>query len=805
MRNVALALRSLCRAPAVSLAVVASLGISIGAVTTVFSVADAVLFRALPWHEPGRLVWVASVRSQRSDAPFSLPEYMDYSARARTVDLAAFGTWSAAMATSGVARRLVGMKLSANAFDVLGAVPSAGRLFRPADDRPDAPLVVVLSYPFWRDHFAGSPAAIGDRILLDDRSYEIVGVLPRHFPLPLPDLDVVVPLSPDRDPRRHVRGSVNFLRFFGRARGGSSLAAVQQDMSAVAASLRGEFPVDYAAKLGAAVTPMQDALVGNTRPTFVVMLGAAAVLLAVALANVLNLLLTRGVARRGEVAVRRALGGSSRHLAIGATSEALLLALAGTLLGGLLARWLVSLVSTSGIGVLRLDEVRIGGRTLLVTIAISLAATVLFSLIQLAAAARTPPRQALAGMGRGLHGSPGEARLRRGFLVVQLALAVLLTSVTATMAGSLARLQRVELGYRPDSVVVGRLALPPGRYRSAADLARFAEQFEQALGRFPGVQAAGGISVAPLSPALSIIPFDVVGRAPDGEGDRPEAHFRAITPGYLPAVGATLRAGRAFTPADDGAATRVALINHALAVRYFGGSDPLGRQLLLDDNNTGPRPVTIVGVVNDMRHTTLDGAAPFDIYIPMAQVHPDGAGFLAGSQFWVARIRGADPAQLITGVLGGIDRDVAIAAVRPLRAYVDAYLAPRRFSVLALLGFAIVSLALATIGVYGVVAYSVEQRRREIGLRLAIGASGRDITRTFVRPILRLSLLGAGIGVAGALLTRRFVAGLLFGVTPTEPAVLGLASLLLVATSALAAGIPARRAANVDPMVALVG
>ena len=802
-----LAARSLVRAPVFSLAVVASLGISIAAITTVFSVADAVLFRPLPFRDADKLIWITSVRPQRTDGPFTLPEFMDYSERARTVDIAAFTNWSAAMATPTVARRLQGMRISANAFEVLGARPSAGRLLRADDDRPAAPRVVVLSHAFWVDQFGGEPRVVGQTIRLNDQQHEIVGVLPRHFPLPLRNVDVVVPLSPDLDPRRHIRTSTNFLRLFGRVRGGGSgsIAVAKQELSGIADALRTQFPSEYASKLGVAVTPMQEALVGDSRPTFVVMLGAGALLLGIALANVLNLLLIRGVAKKGEMALRRALGGSDRHLAYGAASEAALLAVAGAMVGAFLSSWLVSLVANSSIRVLRLDEARVAGRTLLFVIAISILATLLFSVIQLVSALRSTPRQALSAIGRGLHGSRGEARLRAAFLVAQVGLAVLLTIVAATMARSLVRLQAVELGYRPDSVFVGRLSLPPQKYQSVADVSRFAQELEQGLRNGPGVVAAGAISIAPLSGNLSIIPFSVVGRSPASDRERLEANYRVISPGYLTAIGATVRAGRDFVPADNDVAVKAAIISRALAERYFGGADPLGRRLLIDDNNDGPRPVTVVGVVDNMRHVNLDGPAPFDIYIPIAQLHRDGLGFVTGSQFWAVRVASGtiDYPRTFARVLSGIDRDVAVSRVLPMRAYVDDSLSSRKFSVLALLGFALVALVLATIGVYGVVAYSVEQRRREIGLRLALGATSTDVTRSFIEPALGLAIIGVAIGVGGALLTRQVVSGLLFGVTPTEPTILGAVGMTLIVTSAIAAAIPARRAATIDPAIAL--
>ncbi|HJR43732.1 MAG TPA: ADOP family duplicated permease [Gemmatimonadaceae bacterium] len=804
-RSLRHAARSLRRAPAFSLAVVASLGISIAAITTVFSIADAVLFRPLPYESADRLVWISSVRTQRSDAPFTVAEYADYRERARTIDIAAYTAWNAGMATPTGARRLQGMRISANAFDVLGVSPSAGRLLRDADDQPGAPRAVVLSHGFWMDQFAGDRRIIGDLLRLNDEPHEIVGVLPRHFPMPLRDVDVLVPLSPELDPNRHVRTSTSFLLLFGRARGDASLAVAGQELSRIAHELRSRFPTEYASRLGVSVTPMREYLVGDTRQTFVVMLGAATLLLLIALANVLNLVLIRGIARKGELALRRALGGSGRQLAYGVASEAVLLAAAGATAGILLTNWAVSLVRSSSIGVLRLDESQVDERTLVFVVAIAILASLLSSAFQFASVARAAPRQALSAIGRGQHGSRGEARARGALLLAQVGFAVLLTIVTATMALSLARLQAVQLGYRPDSVFVARMAMPPHRYQTVGDLSRFAGELEASLRSVPGVVAAGAISIAPLSGGLAVIPFRVGGRRPAHERERLEAHLRAITPGYLTAVGATLRAGRDFSDADNEVVAPVAIISRALAERYLAGIDPLGQEILVDDNNVGPRPIMVVGVVDDMRHVTIEGPAPVDIYIPMAQLHPDNLRLVTNRHFWTVRVESgaSDYPRAFARTLAAIDRDVALSRVEPMRTYVDRSLAARKFSVVALLGFAVIALVLATIGVYGVVSYSVAQRRREIGVRLALGATSAGVMRFFVAPAVRLALLGAAIGVAGALSTRRVIAGLLFGVTPAEPVTMGIVATMLLLTCAIAAAIPARRAAGTDPAVAL--
>jgi predicted permease len=550
---------------------------------------------------------------------------------------------------------------------------------------------------------------------------------------------------------------------------------------------------------------MQQYLVSGSRPILRVMLAAALALLGVALANVLNLLLIRGLSRQGEMALRRALGARPSHLALRVGSEVALLAVAGALGAAVLARWAVALVAASPIDVPRLAEVRLDARIQAFVVVLTLISVVLGSAILLSAAWRSKPLVALSSWGRGQPGSRRGQRVRSVLIVLQVAFAVLLTAVSATMVKSLVLLQRVELGYRPDSVFVARLSLPPEKYGRPADIARFTGELQTELEAGPGVLAAGVVSIAPLSGLLSSVPWSVAGRPPVNSRERAEANFRAISSGYLPAIGASLASGRLFSAADDEAAPRVAIISRALADEYFAASEPLGQRLLIDDNDTGPRPVTVVGVIHDMRHVNLDGPPTYDIFIPMAQVHPDGVSFVVGNQFWTARVAydATDYPATFLQALAQVDRDVAVAGVEPMRTYIDDNLAPRWVSVSSLLAFAIVALVLAAMGVYSVIAYLVEQRRREIGLRLALGATSKAVAWSVIRPAAALAAAGVAIGMILALLSRQVIAGLLFGVSPTDPAVLLVVSLLLIATSTLAAAIPARRAARLDPLTTL--
>lgn len=806
-RDVRVSFRRFRRAPLPVLSIVATLAICIGATTGMFSIVNAVLLRAIPYREPGRLVWIASVRPDRADAPFSLPEFMDFSERARGVDVGAFANWSATLATDGVAQRLQGMRMSARGFDILAAPPAAGRLLHAADDAAGADRVVVLSYAFWRRRFGGDTTAVGNSIRLNGDPYTIVGVLPRHFPLPLRDVEVVVPLAPDRDPRRHVHGSTNFLRIFGRLPGSAHPADAERELAALTRELRDQYPAQYASKLGVRLTPMQEYLVGGYRRALLMMLSSVALMLAIALANVVNLLLIRATARQGEVALQRALGASTRAIARGLVTEGALLAGAGGLAGALLAWWSVALTAKVGpLRVLRLDEARVDTTALLVALGLSLVATALFSLLPLGVALRADPQAALAASGRVRSGSRGQGRLRAAGVVAEVALALVLTSGTATMVQSLNHLERVDLGYRPDSVFIARLSLPPQQYAQLRDVTGFYQRLHDAIATRPEVAVAGVTVVAPLSGLLWSVPFTIVGGPPTSPDARSQANYRPVSPDYLSTIGAALVAGRGFTEADDSSQVPVAIVSRAFAERHLPG-DPIGRQILVDDNNDGPRPVTVIGVVGDMRHIALDGQPTDDIFIPLRQVHQDGVSLVTANQFWAIRLR-TDPSQFnatFLRLLQDVNRDVATSGPGTLRDYVDAVLAPRRFSVALLVAFAVLALVLATLGVYGVMAYSVELRRREIGLRMALGETPRGAVRLVLSGALRVVTLGVVLGAAGALVGGRAMEGLWFGVAPGDPRVLGAVAALLAITTILASWLPARRAARIDPIVALAG
>lgn len=800
------ALRQCRRQPGFALAVVSTLALAIGANSAVFAVVDAVVFRALPFAAPERLVWITSVRPDNPDAPFSLPEFLDYREQTRALaGVAAYANWSASMAGDGVTERFQGARVSANVFDVLGLSPAAGRLLREADDRAEAAHVAVVSFRLWQRQFGGAPDAIGRHVRINGESFEIVGVLPAQFPLPLRDIDVVVPLVPDRDPLRHVRNSVNFLRLLGRLNPGVTSEQAQRELTTICAALRRQFPAEYARKDAVRTRSLQEALIGDYRQALLLLLASVAVVLSVALGNLLSLMLVRANERRIEMSVRAALGASRPRLVRQFASEALLLTFAGGAGGCALAVWATNLaVAWAPSSIPRLGEVAFDGRALLFAVGLTLAATVLLSVAPIGTVVRTRARDALRLGSRGAVGDRWNQRVRNALVIGEISAALVLLLATTLLVQGLVRLQGVHPGFNPDEVFQARVSLPPS-YRSPEELTRFYKELSGRLVALPGVRAVGVISAAPMSGLLFTVPFTVAGQPPRNERESLSANLRVISPDYLAAVGTRLLKGRAFSERDASNMPAVALVSEALADRFLGDR-ALEHQLQIDDNNTGPRPVAIVGVIENVRQAALDGPPALDIYIPLSQIHPDGVPFLRNNQFWMVRTD-TDPAGLrgpFLSQLRAVDQDAAISTTGAMGQYLEAWLAPRRFSLSLFVAFSLTAVLLAVSGLYGLVSYTVSQRQREIGLRIAIGATGRDVHRLILNQATRLVLAGAALGLSVAVVARPVVARLVDDVS-LDPLVMFATTTLLCAIVVVAGWLPARRAARIEPSLALKG
>jgi predicted permease len=589
---------------------------------------------------------------------------------------------------------------------------------------------------------------------------------------------------------------------FGRVRPGVTIAQVEQELTAICEELRRQFPAEYARKQGVRVTPLAGAIVGSHRSGITLLFASVLIVMAAALANLLCLVLARSHDRRPEISIRIALGASRLRLARQLTIEAGLLAAAGATLGVTLAAGVIAIAPAwAPASIPRLSESAIDARALAFGGALALTSAALIAAAAMATLLRMRGQLSLRPVGRTTGGDRWHRLVRDVLVAGEIASAVALLLATSLLLHDLSQLQRVDPGFDLEPVFQARVSLP-ATYRSPADVARFFDRLSERLAVLPGVRHVGLVSVAPLSGLLATVPVTVEGQPP-AEAGLPNANLRAITPGYLDAAGTRLVRGRQFTAADRGGAPPVALVSAALADRVVGG-EPIGRRLLIDDNNIGPRAVDIVGVVENVRQMTIAGSPTLDVYIPLHQIHPDGVPFVRHNQFWMLRTDG-DPATLtpsFTRALQEVDRDAAISSVGTMRRYVDEWFAPLRFSLGLFATFSLTAVLLCVSGLYGLIAYTVSQRRREIGLRMALGASASRVRRLFLRHAAKLATAGIVTGLIGAFLARR-----LASLLTTQPVVdvrliIGIAAGLF-AVVLIAAWLPARRATRVAPTIAL--
>ncbi len=790
--------------PAFALTVLLTLVLTIAATMAVCAVVEAMLVRGLPFGRSDRLVWIASVRADNPSAPFTLPEYLDYRARTRSLSgLAALANWSGSVAGDGGAERLTGARMSANAFTVLGVTAAAGRLLTESDDRSGATPVVVLSYRVWQRRFGGSPSAIGQSLRINGEPFVIAGVLPAQFPMPVADMDLVTALKPESDPLRHQRNSVNFLRFFGRLADDSSREQAQAELTAICHSLRDQFPIEYARKQGIAVVPLRDQLVGSHRITVLALFGAVVIVLGTALANIVSLTLVRAQARQGELTVRAALGASRWQLVRLLTAEAALLAgvaaTAGVILGAQLLDAVVALAPAS---VPRLGEASIGSSAMLVAAVIAAVAVVLLVVAPLISVKRVDGADALRSS-RGAIGRRWNRRIRDAIVAGEIAAALVLFLATVLLIDHLRDLGRVDAGFVTEHVFAAQVALP-SRYRSAADLARFYDQLGDRLRQSPDIKGFGVINVAPLSGLLATVPFSVEGQSIEAR-ERVMANLRIVSAAYLDTVGTPVVAGRSFTDDDRKGTPDVAIVSASLAARVLPAG-AVGKRLLINDNNDAPRAVEVVGVAGDVRHVTLDQPGGLDIYLPFRQIHRDRVSAVVTNQFWMVKT-GSDPAafgKTFVRQLEAVDPDAAVSGPGAMRQALEAWFGPRRFTLGLLGAFALTAVALAVFGLYGLVAFVVAQRSREIGLRMAIGASRGTVVRMVVTHAGRLIVFGVSVGLAAATMLRPYAAASFSGIH-VNPITVVIAILLLVLTVLAATVVPARQASRIDPALALRG
>jgi putative ABC transport system permease protein len=816
MTDLRYALRSFAGNPAFSTACILTLALGIGANTAIFSVVDAVLLRRAPFADMGRLVmvWETDRNTGTTREPASLPDYLDFKTRARSLSQAAVlmaGEMNLAPA-SGDPRRVPVLQVSHELLPMLGLHPIVGRQFAEADDKPGAPGSVLIGEGLWEREFARRADVAGQTLRLDDRLYTVVGVMRRGSDFGVlqvlsraaysrsfadrgerTEVDIWTPLQ--GDPAQLPR-STHPIFVLGRLAGGVDAAAAQSELTRVMSDLERAFPENAAR--GAFVEPLTAVVFGPFRPAFYLLLAAVGLVLLVASVNVASLLIARGAARAHEVAVRGALGARSGRLVRLFLVESLVLTVAATALGLLIAfAALQVIVALAPADVPRLADASIDARVLAATIAVSALAAIGFGLFPMIQAGRGDLQSALRGLGRASQ-SRGRKRLQQALVVSELALAVLLVCGAALLIRSLWNVQRIDPGFRSTGVLKAEYQLPGSRY--PADFRQwpnFAEQhaFTRALvGRaaaLPGVEAAAIAGNHPLDPGFTNS-FSVVGREAEAR-TWPEISIRRVSPSYFSTMGLQTVAGRELRDSDGTGAAPVVVINQTAADRFFAGRNPMGAQIRF-----WGAARTIVGVVGNERFHGLTEPSPIAVYAPLAQA-PSATGVLL--------LRTSMDPTALSGtaerVIHDIDPGLAVFAVESLDETISRSMSQRRFTAFLLGTFAALAVVLAAIGVHGLLSYSVARRRQEIGIRMALGADRAAVLGLILREGLAIITGGLAVGLAGAIASTRLLQGLLFDVSPTDPVTFMAVAASLTAVALAATLLPARRAARVDPLPAL--
>jgi putative ABC transport system permease protein len=802
LKDMRYAVRTLLKSPGFTAVAVLALALGIGANTAIFSVVKAVLLSPLPYPDPERLVWVREINPGADilDEPASAPDYNDWRTEGRSFEgVAAYG-YAGGTITDGdrEPERVAGLSTSANFFQVVGVAPALGRGFLPGEDATGKNRVVVISHALWERRFGANPNAVGQTITISGNPHTIVGVAPASFKTPVPgpkppDLWFPIAFNFDESRRRS-----DFLNVFGRLKEGATVEQARAELEGIAARLAQEHPGTNAGWT-VKVEPLHERVVGNVRQALWVLMGVVGFLLLIACANVANLLLARAAGRRQEIAVRTALGAGRGRLVRQFLTESLLLGLAGGALGLVLAAWGVELlVALSPGNIPRLEEVGLDARVLAFTFGVSALTGVVFGLLPALSASKTDLSVSLKeGGSRGATAGAGARRLRSALVVSEIAITVVLLAGAGLMIRSFNAVQSVNPGFRPEHIMTFDFALPMTKYKEEPQRAAFFEQLTTRAAALPGVERAAVVDSLPLSGSGSVLGFVIEGQPPLPPEKVQDADFFSVTPDYFDVMGIPLVRGERLSERHRSDVPDVAVINETMARRYFPGEDPIGKRLNLGDPATVPW-ITVIGVVGDARTGGLDKEPYPQMYVPAAQ-------FPQRAMTFVARTSG-DPSAVAPALrreLAALDRDLPLYNVSTMERVLSDSISRRRFQMILIAAFAGVGLLLAAVGIYGVISYTVAQRRHEIGVRIALGARAADILRLVVGQGLGLTLAGVGLGLAGAFALTRVLASLLYGVTATDPLTFACVSLALLGVALLACLVPARRATKVDPMIAL--
>ncbi|MFN0122413.1 MAG: ABC transporter permease, partial [Blastocatellia bacterium] len=805
MQDLRFGARMLLRHKSFTAMAVLTLALGIAANTTIFSLVYAVLLRPLPFTAQERLVvaWKQDTVSYNPLVEMAFAEFADWQAQSRSFDgmaaMPAIVLGAGYVVTGrGEPYQVESSRVSGGFFGLLGARAALGRLFDERDDVLNGPRVTVLGDALWRARFGADPHIIGQTITMSERNYTVVGVAAPQFDFPK-GADLWVPFQATAHAAQLANRGARFLQVVGKLRAGVTLAEAEAELNTIIARIAAEHPETKAEGQRVVLRPLTEYLFGNARPALWALLAATGLLLLIAAANVAHLLLARASARRREFAVRAALGARRGRIVRQLLCESALLSLCGAVVGVTLSYWLVgALARLAPANIPRVETAGVNAPVLLFSLLLTLLTACLAGLAPAWTAARVNLNETLNEGGKLAGGRTGR-RVRAGLVVAEIAVTLILLIGATLILRSFLNLNRVDLGFDTSNVLTMQLRLTGQRYAKVETRREFYRRLIEHLEAQPGVAAASAVLMRPLDGEVGWeTHFAVAGQAPADAARNPVANLGVVSPHYFQTYGIPLKAGRAFNEFDNADAPGVAIINETMARRLFApGVDPLGQRINLDPDDPRSSWQTIIGVAGDVRHRELEDAR-YGIYRPNTQM---GYGL---NHFAVrATANAAALAPVVRQTIAAIDPMLAATSVTTLEEQLTAHLARPRFSALLLNCLAALAVTLAIIGIYGVVAYAVTERRRELGIRLALGAQGRDIARLILGENLRLVAAGIGAGLVGAALLTRLLQRLLYGVSATDPLTFAGIALLLLCVALLACWLPAMRAMRVDPLVAL--
>jgi putative ABC transport system permease protein len=790
-QDIVFAVRMLRKAPGFTLAAVLATALGIGANSAIFTVVKSVLLQPLPYPGAARIVNVDEAVGARSSS-VSPPNFVDWRAQNRTLSaLAAYNPATLTLSGGPEALRLDGVMIDAQVLTVLGVQPLLGRGFTEDDTRKGARAVALLGHALWQRVYGGDRAIVGRTITLEGAPYEVAGVMPPGFAFP-DETEIWVPLTlTERDLSPNQRGA-HYLTVVGRLRDGVTVAEAQQDLNRIEQAIAVQFPTKLAG-YSMSVTSLLDSVIDQYRRPLWILFGAVGFVMLIACVNVSNLLLARATTRTGEIAVRTALGAGRGRLIRQLLAESIVLSLAGGVAGLLLGSWGVrALMAVAPPDLPRAAAVRMDVAVLAFSMLLSIVAGIVFGVAPAVVASRPDLSSFLKDVRRDGGSTGGRRRLRAVLVAAQVALALVLLTGAGLAARSFDRLTRVDPGFRTANVLTFEIVLPEATYGTMASITQFYREYLERVRQQPGITSAGAVSMPPLTRSGFGGTFTLIGR-PESSNEG-NAQVRSVTPGYMEALSIPLRAGRFLDARDSEAAPRVALVSETAARRFWPGENPVGQQIRVHVNESVRAPRDIVGVVADVRTRGLEVDPVPVVYVPHAQYGPE-------TMTIVARTAG-DPMQALPdlrAILKTVGPGVAIGSPHTAESLVSSSVAEPRFRTLLLTIFAVVSLALAALGLYGVVAFSVNQRRAELGLRIALGANPADVLRLVLREGMLPVAAGILCGLGGAAILASVMQSLLFHVDALDPMTFGGVALTLAAVALAACYMPARRAMRVDP------